>query len=178
MRFLSIVLLLSSLTACGVKVPQYEAAKGFVGQFRVGGTEQDERQFMWTARIGDEGRLMRLHQEAGLFVFASAENDAIAFDGWQVRSLVGFGLDGMHRFTGVGPSYAFDNKRSSRRVTCSEWLNVAAARDPVVWEQQCDAYPINRIELDRGGDIAQMRFVVDSQGRVLVLERLSAKQGQ
>ena len=65
MRLVTTAMLLSLLTGCVVKVPQYEAAKGFVGQFWASGSAQDERLFLWTARIGDEGRLLRLHQEQG-----------------------------------------------------------------------------------------------------------------
>ena len=179
MRLVTIALLLGVLTGCVVvKVPQYEAAKGFVGQFWASSSAQDEHLFLWTARIGDEGRLLRLHQEQGFFVFASEEGDAVAFDGWQVRSLVGFGLEGLHQFAGVGPRYRLSAGGRNKQVLCTEWRDSIDASGAKLWEQQCDAYPINRIQLDRLGDIASMRFVIDAQGRVLELERLTAKTGQ
>jgi hypothetical protein len=165
-------------TGCVVKVPQYDAARGFVGQFVSRDSDRSEQLFLWTARIGDEGRLLRLYEEQGFFIFASEEGDAVAFDGWQVRSLVGFGLDGLHQFAGTGPRYRLSAAGRIQQLLCSEWLRSRSAAGTVVWEQQCDALPVNRIELDRLGDIARMQFVIDTEGRVMELERLTAKVGQ
>ena len=178
MRFVMIALLLGALAGCVIKVPQYQAAKGFVGQFWASGPAQDQQRFLWTARVGDEGRLLRLHQEQDLFVFSSEEGDAVAFDGWQVRSLVGFGLEGLHKFAGVGPRYRLSAGGRNKQVLCSEWHDSIDASGAKLWEQQCDAYPTNRIQLDGLGDIASMRFVIDAQGCMLVFERLTAREGQ
>ena len=92
-RLASALAALASLLACATKieVPQYEAVSGFVQQIIDSQKASvDEREFLWTARLGDEGRLLRVHQEQGLFIFASTENDAVAFDGWQIRSFAGF----------------------------------------------------------------------------------------
>ena len=54
MRLVTTALLLSVLSGCVVvKVPQYEAAKGFVGQFWARGSAQDEVAVNKKALIGE-----------------------------------------------------------------------------------------------------------------------------
>ena len=166
---------LASLLACATKieVPQYEAVSGFVQQIIDSQKASvDEREFLWTARLGDEGRLLRVHQEQGLFIFASTENDAVAFDGWQIRSFAGFGTRGIFRLVGSGPDYQLVMGNRRKTIQCEAWERTRGEDDGTIWSQQCTGMAPNVIRLDADERIVEIRQSVSASGEQLVLEKL------
>ena len=83
------------LTGCSISVPQAESSYKFVKELISSdeGSSQDQ-QAIWLASVGDRGAVLRPYLSGGLTVFANTDGDAIAFDGWTIRSVVGFGLAG------------------------------------------------------------------------------------
>lgn len=174
-RLACVIVSLASLSACSTRLefPQYQAASGFVKQIIDSQKPAvDEREFLWTARLGDEGRLLRVHQDQGLFVFASTENDAVAFDGWQIRSFVGFGTRGVFRLVGEGPTYQFVSGKRRTTVQCSAWKRVGDGSEGATFSQHCEAMAPNIIRLDPDGNIVEIRQGVSVSGKQLVLEKL------
>ena len=169
------LLSLSLLGGCSVdvKVPQYEAAAGFVKQIiQSQQPVPSDRAFLWTARLGEEGRLLRVHTEQNLFVFASSEDDAIAFDGWQIRSFIGFGSSDMVTFIGQGPEFQFVTGPSRANVRCFGWEKHEETGELVKWVQRCENLPANEIELDQAGAIVAIRHLANASGAQFILEKV------
>lgn len=83
-----------ALSGCNVTFPQLDSAisrvKLELAKRSDSSTPEDKR---WVASFNGEGRIMTAYVENGLTVFVSDEDDAIAFDGWLIRSIGGFGKD-------------------------------------------------------------------------------------
>ena len=96
-------------------MPQVESSYRFVKDLiSSDDVSTQEQQAIWLASVGDRGAVLRPYLSGGLTVFANTEGDAIAFDGWTIRSVVGFGLtvplsisgkDGNRIFLGWRPNY-------------------------------------------------------------------------
>lgn len=174
-RVACVVVSLASLSACATKVefPQYEALSGFVKQIMDSQKASvDEREFLWTARLGDEGRLLRVHQDLGLFIFASTENDAVAFDGWHIRSFAGFGTRSIFRLVGSGPTYQLVSGSRRTTIQCEAWVNTEGEGEGTTWSQQCETMPPNIIRLDAEGQIIEIRQSVSATGQQLLVQKL------
>ena len=91
--FLSLLCPLA-LSGCNVTLPQLDSA---VSMIKLALAKQSElppaEDIRWVAAFNGEGRIMTAYVENGLTVFVSDEDDAIAFDGWLVRSIGGFGKE-------------------------------------------------------------------------------------
>ena len=82
------------LSGCNVTFPQFDSTVSRVKSELAKQTESPPPEdIRWVASFNGEGRIMTAYVENGLTVFVSDENDAVAFDGWLVRSLSGFGKD-------------------------------------------------------------------------------------
>ena len=144
------------LQGCTFSVPQFDAAANFAKTITAGeSSSEGEAPSVWLASVGERGALLNPYTASGLIVFANAEGDAIAFDGWTVRSVSGFGLsapisvagkDGLRNFAGPLGQYS---------TTCDPWV-----LEGLVWTQSCgngdgvielnDAGNIERIVLSLG----------------------------
>ena len=80
------------LSGCNVTFPQFDSAvsriKSELAKQRELPPPEDIR---WVSSFNGEGRIMTAYVENGLTVFVGDEDDTIAFDGWLVRSIGGFG---------------------------------------------------------------------------------------
>ena len=159
-----------------VKTPQIESASSLIqSMFDDPLYENDEQGIKWSARVGDEGRLVEVVEQGGFFVFVSSTGDAIAFDGWNIRSIIGFGGSGKRQIVVDYDQRRFRSARgwSSRR--CEGWK-----LDPYVspanykrWVQQCDdQVRVNSIVVDNAGAISEISQVIDVNGTRAVLKRL------
>ena len=82
-------------TGCNISMPQAESSYRFVkGLISSDNISMQEQQPIWLASVGDRGAVLRPYISGGLTVFANTDGDAIAFDGWTIRSIVGFGIEG------------------------------------------------------------------------------------
>ena len=139
------------LQGCTFSVPQFDAAANFVKTITAGeSSSEEDAPAVWLASVGERGALLNPYTASGLIVFANAEGDAIAFDGWTVRSVSGFGLsvpisisgkDGLRKFAGPLGQYS---------TKCDPWV-----LDGLVWNQSC----VNGdgvIELNEEGNIERI----------------------
>ena len=139
------------LQSCTFSVPQFDAAANFVKTITAGeSSPEGEAPAVWLASVGERGALLNPYTASGLIVFANAEGDAIAFDGWTVRSVSGFGLsvpisisgkDGLRKFAGPLGQYS---------TTCDPWV-----LDGLAWSQSCGNGD-GVIELNEAGNIERI----------------------
>lgn len=165
---------MGSLSACTLSVPQverlYESASA---AFTKKSSQDDDN--IWTAETNAQGRVVSLYQRDGMFVFVSEEQDFIAFDGWVVRSVSGFGLpstkdiideNGLRTFVSRGGS-------TGGSVKCGAW-RPDQTDVTLYWRQTCaQLSEDNVITVDATGNVVSIRQVIGSQGEELVLKRVS-----
>ena len=90
---LSAVTAVFLLQGCTFSAPQFDAAVNFAKTITAGkSSSEEDAPAVWLASVGERGALLHPYTASGLIVFANTEGDAIAFDGWTVRSVSGFGL--------------------------------------------------------------------------------------
>jgi len=78
---------------CTFSAPQFEAGIRLIESVAsVKSEPAEEPQATWLASVGDQGAVLSPYSVSGLTVFANVDGDAIAFDGWTIRSITGFGL--------------------------------------------------------------------------------------
>ena len=139
------------LQGCTFSVPQFDAAVNFARTITAGeSTSEEDAPAVWLASVGERGALLNPYTASGLIVFANTDGDAIAFDGWTVRSVSGFGLsapisisgkDGLRNFAGPFGQYS---------TTCDPWV-----LDGLVWRQSCGNGD-GIIELNEAGNIERI----------------------
>ena len=147
---LGLVASLSTLlvTGCSVSVPQVESSYRFVKAVVLSDqVSSEEQQAIWLASVGGRGAVLRPYLSGGLTVFANTDGDAIAFDGWTIRSVVGFGLEGPLSISGKDGNRTFLAGGRTTSTECDQWhLN------GLTWHQTC-ANGEGQIVLNQEGNI-------------------------
>ena len=111
--------------------------------------------------------------ENGLTVFVSDENDAVAFDGWLVRSLSGFGKDSITVVHESQPRRVVTNGNRIFATLCDQWIKSMDSDGQTVWSQPCDGQPSeNRIVLNAEGLIIGIHQFITESGGELTLRKL------
>ena len=149
-RILAILLSLMS-AGCTFSAPQVESAWRLIDSIATSEAEDGAaKQPIWLASVGDYGAVVKPYASGGFTVFANVDGDAIAFDGWIVRSITGFGLEKPLSMTGKEGvrSFAIGDEVSSANCRSWEW------RAPV-WRQSCDIGN-STISLDGEGNIQEI----------------------
>jgi hypothetical protein len=131
---------------------------------------QDTR---WSASHNGTGRLMTPYLDGDLTIFVSEQGDAVAFDGWLIRSLGGFDHGEIIRVNDDENQRIY-NKGSSRTVgKCGSWLNTTTADESVTWTQICESPDAkNIIRLNEAGLIVHIDQTVDGSGGRVTLKKL------
>ena len=159
-----------------IKTPQIETTMSLVRSvFDQLPAENNEQGSKWSARVGDEGRLVEVVEQDGFFVFVSSAGDAIAFDGWDISSVIGFGSSDSRQIVVDGDQKQFRSGRDFSSRRCHSWrLDSDVSRnDSKVWLQQCDGQVrANSIVVDSSGAISEISQVIDINGTRAVLTRL------
>ena len=105
------------------------------------------QQSVWLASVDNRGAVLRPYRSGGLTVFANSDGDAIAFDGWIIRSIVGFGLTDPLSISGKDGKRTFLTGGVISSIECDPWdLN------GLTWNQMC-ATGNGQIVLDQDGNI-------------------------
>ena len=139
------------LQGCTFSVPQFDAAANFVKTIPAGeSSSEGEAPAVWLASVGGRGALLNPYTASGLIVFANAEGDAIAFDGWTVRSVFGFGLSAPISISGKDGPRDFAGPFGQYSTTCDPWV-----LDGLVWTQSCGNGD-GVIELNGSGNIERI----------------------
>lgn len=128
-------LLFMVLTGCAISAPQINSVRDF-GKALITASErpeaEDDKEAIWLAEFGDVGEVLKVYFSEDLWIFANADGNAIAFDGWSIRSIVGFGLVSPISISANDRerSVIFEGKRFS--ITCDDWQ-----RNGSLWSQKC-----------------------------------------
>lgn len=148
MRLISCLLLFPFVAACTFSAPQFELGVRFIKSISVGERGSEEQmQSRWLVSVGNEGAVVMPYSSEDLIIFANANGDAIAFDGWTVRSIMGFGLEFPLSISGKSGERQFVMGGSRQFTECDAWQFADG-----VWEQACDN-GLGSISIDGDGNI-------------------------
>lgn len=175
--FLVALVCASLLQGClVVRTPQIESASSLIQSiFDDPSFEDDAQGKKWSARVGEEGRLVEVVEQGGFFVFVSSTGDAIAFDGWDIRSIIGFGGSDTMQIVVESDQKQFRSAGGLSSRRCEGWKLDAylSPADSKRWVQQCDdQVRVNSIVVDSAGAISEISQVIDVNGTRAVLRRL------
>lgn len=142
--------------ACSLRVPQVEAALSQFRSFTVSG-EQAELEGLWLASFNQQGAMLRPYTVDGYTVFANESGDAVAFDGWVIRSVLGFGRDDPIQVIDTNSKRSSIYQGERLEVECNAW-----DRDEMSvgfrWRQICGFKGYQTIiNVDEGGNITAIQ---------------------
>lgn len=145
-RQLSYSLIFLLMTGCTLKLPQYEGIKRVLSS---GAT--DIGTSTWLAKANGSGAVLKAYSAEGLTIFANEEGDAIAFDGWSIRSIIGFGLASPLTIAIDAGENLVTYNESRVKIQCQPWAQPKQGNN-VVWVQVC-SNGLKRITLNLVGEI-------------------------
>ena len=152
------------MVGCTFSAPQFEAGIRFVERVASGMSETArEPRATWLASVGDRGAVLNPYLANGLTVFANVDGDAIAFDGWTIRSITGFGLSSPVSVTGKDGARVFVYGGRQTTTDCDVWT-----RSGLNWEQVC-ANGLGRITLDETGNIQSITMALGNKLGIVTL---------
>lgn len=164
MKHLYIVIVLALLGGCTVQSTQLNAITSLFG------TQPDIGEPWLLSYQGVESRVIPVAAES-LTVFASTNDIAVAFDGWNIAAVVGFGP--ALRIKGSANDRVYTRGARTESHLCANWLKTVIESGSI-WRQRCEtefSYE-NRITLDTQGRIILIDQVVDASGKRLSLKKL------
>ena len=160
----AVAVLGAMVSGCTFSAPQFESAISLLNRI-VASDEvtSADQPATWFASVDGSGAVLNPYVSNDLIVFANADGDAIAFDGWTIRSVVGFGLkeplsisgkDGVRTFTVLG---------QKTQTKCDEW-----SLAELIWSQTCSNGP-GEIVLDDEGNIQKITMPVFDGSAIVAL---------
>lgn len=156
------------IAGCSISAPQaassYRFAKDLISSDSSRLREQEAK---WLASVDGRGAVLRPYNTGGLIVFANTEGDAIAFDGWTIRSIIGFGLAGPLSISGKDGNRTFSTADRLTSTECDPWRSNGSG-----WRQIC-ANGEGQIVLNQNGNI---ELIVMSLGEDLGIVTLRVAQ--
>ena len=148
---LSTMIAFCLLQGCTFSAPQFDAVVNFVKPITAGESSSEEgAPAVWLASIGERGALLNPYTASGLIVFANTDGDAIAFDGWTVRSVSGFGFSAPISISGKDGTRNFAGPFDQYSTACDPWV-----LEGLVWTQSC-GNGNGVIELNKAGNIERI----------------------
>ena len=164
LRFTTLIVFGLVMGGCTFSAPQFEAGIRFVERIASGKSETaQEPRATWLASVGDRGAVLNPYLANGLTVFANADGDAIAFDGWTIRSITGFGLSSPVSITGKDGVRVFVYGGRQTTTDCGAWT-----RSELNWEQIC-ANGFGQITLDEAGNIQSITMALGNKLGIVTL---------
>ena len=159
---------------CTISFPQVNSVVDLVqaelDAMKEGEPAQDTR---WSASFNGTGRLMTPYLEGDLTIFVSEQGDAVAFDGWLIRSLGGFDQDQIIRVNDDDNQRIYNNGSSRTIGDCGFWVNAITSDGSATWTQICESPDAkNTIRLNEAGLIVQIDQIVDGSGGRVTLKKL------
>ena len=152
---LSAIIVLLTFQACAIRVPQAEAMLNQLQ--KLVGSEEEARQAVWLASFNARGAVLSPYVADGYTVFANDEGDAVAFDGWVIRSVLGFGKESSLSISDEGWDRSSVSNTTRFTATCSEWQREDFG-EGYEWRQICGINGHETvIRIDGAGSITSIR---------------------
>ena len=155
------------VSGCTLSAPQFESAI-VLAQSIVASDDpmSGNETATWFASVNGTGAVLNPYVSSDLIVFANTDGDAIAFDGWTIRSVVGFGLKKPLSISGKDGVRTFTVARQKTQTKCDEWRLAE-----LIWSQTCSNGP-GEVVLDDQGNIQKITMPV-FDGSVIVTLRVA-----
>ena len=164
LRLTSLIVFGLLMGGCTFSAPQFEAGIRFVERAVSGMSDTaEEPRATWLASVGDRGAVLNPYLISGLTVFANVDGDAIAFDGWTIRSITGFGLSSPVSVTGKDGARVFVYGNRQYTTDCGAWT-----RSELNWEQ-ISANGFGQITLDETGNSQSIRMALSNKLGIVTL---------
>ena len=155
------------VTGCTFSVPQLESTLVLARSiFASDDPKSANDTATWFASVDGTGAVLNPYVSNDLIVFANTDGDAIAFDGWTIRSVLGFGLKHPLSISGKDGVRTFTVAGQKTRTKCDEW-----SLADLTWSQICSNGPAE-ISLDDEGNIQKITMPV-FDGSVIVTLRVA-----
>ena len=161
---------LGAISGCVVNFPQFESAKSIVGDLLKREEVLAPNANRWTIKFRDQGRIVDVYEESGLYIFVSDSGDLVAFDGWHVRSFVGFGINSIQQIIVDGIDVQFSSSDGSSIFKCEPWESSITDAGHTYWQQKCEGQTRpSLIHVSPDGSILEIdQMVTESQDRMLI----------
>ena len=136
---------------------------------------EPESDYRWQASISNQNWTLTAISKDNLMIFMNDHGDALAFDGWTIRSLIGFGFgpspltitkDEKHR--------VFKSESSVSRHICGSWSKKELDNRMIQLFQTCEDVDVYKhlILLNEEGSIVLIDQVVTGEGYRIQLNKL------
>ena len=150
-----LALFFCGLASCTFSAPQAENAlrqlQSLVSE------ESSSPEVLWLASYEGKGAVLQPYAAKGYTVFANESGDAVAFDGWVVRSVLGFGLEQAITISDDGWVRSSRSGKERFFATCSKWQKDAATKG-YQWRQICGINGHETvISIDETGSISDIK---------------------
>ena len=154
-KLLASVIFFCGLTSCTFSMPQAENALGQLQSLV--SEERSGEQVLWLASFKGKGAVLQPYAAEGYTVFANESGDAVAFDGWVVRSVLGFGLEQAITISDDGWVRSSQSGKERFIATCSKWQKDAETKG-YQWRQICGINGHETvISIDETGSISDIK---------------------
>ena len=152
------------VSGCTFSAPQFESAivlaQGIIASDDSKSTDETAT---WFASVDGTGAVLNPYVSNDLIVFANIDGDAIAFDGWTIRSVVGFGLKEPLSISGKDGVRTFTVAGQKTQTQCDEWSHAG-----LIWSQTCSNGP-GEIVLDDEGNIQKITMPIIDGSAIVTL---------
>jgi outer membrane protein assembly factor BamB len=118
---------------------------------------------VWFASVDGTGAVLNPFVSNDLIVFANTDGDAIAFDGWTIRSVVGFGLQDPLSISGKHGVRTFIVDGQQTVANCDEWILTG-----LNWRQTC-SNGSGEILLNEEGNIQKITMPIGDGSAIVTL---------
>jgi hypothetical protein len=152
------------VSGCTFSAPQFESAIVLAqGIIASDDSKSADEPATWFASVDGVGAVLNPYVSNDLIVFANTDGDAIAFDGWTIRSVVGFGLKEPLSVSGKDGVRTFMVAGQKTQTQCDEW-----SLAELIWTQTCSNGP-GEIVLDDEGNIQKITMPVFDGSAIVTL---------
>jgi len=151
-------------SGCTFSAPQFESAAVLAHSIIASDDSNSaDETTIWLASVDGVGAVLNPYASNDLIVFANTDGDAIAFDGWTIRSVVGFGLTDPLSISGKHGVRTFTVEGQKMQTECDKWSFAE-----LIWSQTCANGP-GKIVLDAEGNIQKIAMPIGDGSAIVTL---------
>ena len=151
-------------SGCTFSAPQFESAIVLAqGISASNDPKSADEPAVWFASVDGTGAVLNPYVLNDLIVFANTHGDAIAFDGWTIRSVVGFGLKEPLAISGKDGVRTFTVSGQKTQTNCDDWTLAQ-----LIWRQTC-SNGSGEIVLDDEGNIQKITMPLADGSAIVTL---------